>query len=188
MKRGFLRKTGLLIAAALVAGMGANAQQTGEDAALNLSLAQALEIALSENPTIKVAEQQIEVKKISKNEAWQALLPSADFSGSVQYTLLAPVMNLNGMEFKMGADETSTWNGQFQVSLPLFAPTVYATMNLTKRAQSWIWSIRLPRPTIRLFWLKTAMMFSARVWNRLRRTLMWSSHSMGWAEPASMTR
>lgn len=132
MKRGFLRKTGLLIAAALVAGMGANAQQTGEDAALNLSLAQALEIALSENPTIKVAEQQIEVKKISKNEAWQALLPSADFSGSVQYTLLAPVMKLNGMEFKMGADETSTWNGQFQVSLPLFAPTVYATMNLTK--------------------------------------------------------
>ncbi len=132
MKRGFLRKTGLLIAAALVAGMGANAQQTGEDAVLNLSLAQALEIALSENPTIKVAEQQIEVKKISKNEAWQALLPSADFSGSVQYTLLAPVMKLNGMEFKMGADETSTWNGQFQVSLPLFAPTVYATMNLTK--------------------------------------------------------
>lgn len=132
MKRGFLRKTGLLIAAALVAEMGANAQQTGEDAALNLSLAQALEIALSENPTIKVAEQQIEVKKISKNEAWQALLPSADFSGSVQYTLLAPVMKLNGMEFKMGADETSTWNGQFQVSLPLFAPTVYATMNLTK--------------------------------------------------------
>lgn len=132
MKRGFLRKTGLLIAAALVAGMGANAQQTGEDAALNLSLAQALEIALSENPTIKVAEQQIEVKKISKNEAWQALLPSADFSGSVQYTLLAPVMKLNGMEFKMGADETSTWNGQFQVSLPLFAPTVYATMNLTQ--------------------------------------------------------
>ncbi len=132
MKRGFLRKTGLLVAAVLVAGPGASAQETGADAALNLSLAQALEIALSENPTIKVAEQQIEVKKVSKNEAWQALLPSADFSGSVQYTLLAPVMKLNGMEFKMGADETSTWNGQFQVSLPLFAPTVYATMNLTK--------------------------------------------------------
>ncbi len=132
MKRGFLRKTGLLVAAALVAGLGANAQEAGADAALNLSLNQALEIALSENPTIRVAEQQIEVKKVSKNEAWQALLPSADFSGSIQYTLLAPVMKLNGMEFKMGADETSTWNGQFQVSLPLFAPTVYATMNLTK--------------------------------------------------------
>lgn len=132
MKRGILRKTCLLVAAVLVAGPGASAQETGADAALNLSLAQALEIALSENPTIKVAEQQIEVKKVSKNEAWQALLPSADFSGSVQYTLLAPVMKLNGMEFKMGADETSTWNGQFQVSLPLFAPTVYATMNLTK--------------------------------------------------------
>ena len=99
---------------------------------LKLTLDDALSIALSDNPTIKVAEQQIEVKKISKDEAWQSLLPSADFSGTVQYTVLAAVMKLNGMEFKMGQDNTSTWNGQFQVSLPLFAPTVYATMNLTK--------------------------------------------------------
>ena len=97
---------------------------------------------MSENPTIKVAEQQIEVKKISKDEAWQALLPSADFNGTVQYTLLASVMKMQMPdpvtgemkvgEFKMGRDNTSTWNGQIQVSLPIFAPTVYATMNLTK--------------------------------------------------------
>ncbi len=129
MKRDFLRRAGYLVAAALFA-VAVNAQETG--GALKLTLDDALKIALSDNPTIKVAEQQIEVKKVSKNEAWQALLPSADFSGSVQYTLLAPVMKLNGVEFKMGADETSTWNGQFQVSLPLFAPTVYATMNLTE--------------------------------------------------------
>ena len=131
MKRGFLRKTGLLAVATLIAGLGVNAQETGAGTVLSLTLDDALNIALSDNPTIKVAEQQIEDKKVRKKEAWQSLLPTADFSGSIQYTLLAPVMKLNGMEFKMGADETSTWNGQFQVSLPLFAPTVYATMNLT---------------------------------------------------------
>ena len=120
----------MFLATAVLTATGVNAQEAAGQ--VKITLDDALMIALSDNPTIKVAEQQIEVKKVSKNEAWQALLPSADFSGSVQYTLLAPVMKLNGMEFKMGADETSTWNGQFQVSLPLFAPTVYATMNLTK--------------------------------------------------------
>ncbi len=132
MKRGLLCKTGFLVAVALITGVAVHAQDTGTGAVLKLTLDDALSIALSDNPTIKVAEQQIEVKKISKDEAWQSLLPSADFSGTVQYTVLAAVMKLNGMEFKMGQDNTSTWNGQFQVSLPLFAPTVYATMNLTK--------------------------------------------------------
>jgi outer membrane protein TolC len=132
MKRGLLFKTGLFMAVALFAGAAIHAQNAGKNAVLKLTLDDALSIALSDNPTIKVAEQQIEVKKISKDEAWQSLLPSADFSGTVQYTVLAAVMKLNGMEFKMGQDNTSTWNGQVQVSLPVFAPTVYATMNLTK--------------------------------------------------------
>ncbi len=129
MKRCLFRRTAMVLVAFLVA-VGANAQN--DETVLNLTLDQALEIALSENPTIKVAEQQIELKKISKNEAWQNLLPSADFSGTIQYTVLAATMKLNGMEFKMGQDNTNTWNGQFQVSLPLFAPTVYATMNMTE--------------------------------------------------------
>ena len=132
MKRGLLFKTGMFMAVALFAGAAVYAQNAGKNAVLKLTLDDALSIALSDNPTIKVAEQQIEVKKISKDEAWQSLLPSVDFSGTVQYTVLAAVMKLNGMEFKMGQDNTSTWNGQVQVSLPVFAPTVYATMNLTK--------------------------------------------------------
>ena len=60
MKRDFLRRAGFLVAAALFA-VAVNAQETG--GALKLTLDDALKIALSENPTIKVAEQQIEVKK-----------------------------------------------------------------------------------------------------------------------------
>ena len=122
----------LFLASVVLAATGVVKAQEPERQELKITLDDALNIALSDNPTIKVAEQQIEVKKISKDEAWQALLPSADFSGTVQYTVLAAVMKLSGMEFKMGQDNTSTWNGQLQVSLPVFAPTVYATMNLTK--------------------------------------------------------
>ena len=130
MKRNLIRNTGLMIAAVMLA-VTVKAQDSGT--VLKLTLDDALKIAVSENPTIKVAEQQIEVKKISKDEAWQSLLPSADFSGTIQYTVLAPMMSLGSMgKIKMGQDNTSTWNGQFQVSLPIFAPTVYATMNLTK--------------------------------------------------------
>ncbi len=116
--------------AAALAVVPATGQESGQ--VLKLTLEDAVRIAISENPTIKVAEQQIELKKISKDEAWQSLLPSADLSGTIQYTVLAAVMKLNDMEFKMGKDNTSTWNGQFQISLPIFAPTVYATMNLTR--------------------------------------------------------
>jgi len=133
MKRGFLIKTGLLIAAAFVLGQTVSAQDAGTDNVLRVSLDDALRIALSDNPTIKIAQQQIEVKKVSNKEAWQALLPTADFGGTVQYTLLAPMISLGDFgKHKMGIDNTSTWSGQFQVSLPLFAPTIYATMNLTK--------------------------------------------------------
>lgn len=107
------------------------AQEQTAPETLDLTLDEAIRIALCESPTIRVADQQIELKKISKDESWQALLPTADFSGTVQYTVLAAVMKLNDMEFKMGKDNTSTWNGQFQVSLPIFAPTVYATINMT---------------------------------------------------------
>jgi len=134
MRRGFLCKTAFL-AVVTVFAVTASAQEIS-GTVLKVTLEDALRIALSDNPTIKVAEQQIEVKKVSKDEAWQALLPSVDFSGTIQYTVLAAVMKLNMggqvQSFKMGQDNTSTWNGQFQVSLPLFAPTVYATMNLTK--------------------------------------------------------
>lgn len=131
MKKMFL-KGAVSAVVALFAGHSCMMAQETAGQVLHLTLDKAVEIALSDNPTILVADQQIELKRVSRNEAWQNLLPSADFSGSVQYTVLAATMKLNDMEFKMGRDGTSTWNGQVSVSLPIFAPTVYATMNMTE--------------------------------------------------------
>ena len=108
----------------------ARAQETS--ATMHLTLDKAIELALSENPTIKVAEKEIELKKVSQNEAWMNLLPTATLNGSMSYTIKAAEMNIGGQTIPMGKNDASTWNGAIQVSLPLFAPAVYKTMSLTK--------------------------------------------------------
>ena len=60
MKRYLLCKTGFLIAAVMLA-VTVNAQEAGN--VLKLTLDDALQISLSENPTIRVAEQQMKVTK-----------------------------------------------------------------------------------------------------------------------------
>lgn len=99
---------------------------------LDLTLDKALEIALSDNPTIKVADQEIVLKKVANKEAWMNLLPELSVGGSWQYTIKAPVLVLGGQEFPLGDDDVSTVAGTATLSLPIFAPAVYKSMSLTK--------------------------------------------------------
>ena len=108
-------------------GAGASAET------LNINLAKAIEIALAENPTISIADKDIKLKEISKEEAWQNLLPTVSATGSLQHTLLAAEMKLNGNTFKMGKDNTNTAALIGTLNLPLFVPSVYENMKLTKQ-------------------------------------------------------
>ncbi len=120
----------LLFAVAITA----NAQQPSTDVVgtLDINLPKAIEIALAENPTIKVADKEVELKKIADSEAWQALLPTAAVTASLQHTLLAAQMNLGGQKFKMGSDGTNTVAAAANLNIPIFAPAVYQNMQLTK--------------------------------------------------------
>lgn len=124
-----LRK-GVLLLWALCFGTGINRAYAGE--VLQLTLDEALKIALSDNPTIKVADQDIELKKVSAKEAWQSLLPTVDLNGTITYTIKTATMNIGGNQVKMGNDASNTWNGALNVSLPLYAPAVYRTMKMTQ--------------------------------------------------------
>ena len=123
----------LLTAMALCAFGFAKAQteQTAQNT-LTLTLDKALEIALDENPTIKVAAEEIALKKAASKEAWQSLLPEASLNGSLDHTIKATEMKLNDMSFKMGQDGTNTANAGLSINLPLFAPAVYRAMSMTK--------------------------------------------------------
>ena len=123
----------LLTAMALCAFGFAKAQteQTTQNT-LTLTLDKALEIALDENPTMKVAAEEIALEKVASKEAWQSLLPEASLNGSLDHTIKAAEMKLNDMSFKMGQDGTNTANAGLSINLPLFAPAVYRAMSMTK--------------------------------------------------------
>lgn len=132
MKR-FTSKRILLAAMAVWAFGFAKAQTVhATQDTLTLTLNKALEIALDENPTIKVATEEIALKKVAGKEAWQSLLPEASIVGTVDHTIKAAEMKLNDMSFKMGQDGTNTANAGLNINLPLFAPAVYRAMSMTK--------------------------------------------------------
>ena len=112
----------------------ANAQESTPT--MHITLDKAIELALSDNPTMKVAEQDIQLKEISKTEAWQNLLPSVTLDGAIQYNIKVASMKMEAMgvtqEIKMGKDGSNTWNGALQVAIPLYAPAVYKAMNLSE--------------------------------------------------------
>ena len=62
----------MMMAALALCTLSATAQET-----LKLTLDKAIEIALSDNPTIEVAEQTVQLKRISDKETVMGLLPEA---------------------------------------------------------------------------------------------------------------
>ena len=98
---------------------------------LRLTLEEALEIALSENPTVRVAEMEVLRYDYVRHQTWGALLPQLSASGNYTRSIVKSEMR-GGLSF--GADNTFALQGD--LTLPLFAPSVYRTlkMNDTQRA------------------------------------------------------
>ena len=130
MQRFWVGRALLLAVAVLYAGGYVRAQEAKDT--LTLTLDRALEIALSDNPTIKVAEEEIALKKVTHKETWQNLLPQASIDGTWNHTISAAQMNLGGQSFKMGMDNSNTVSGVLNISLPIFAPSGYKAMSMTK--------------------------------------------------------
>ena len=115
----------MMMVALMLCALGTKAQGK-----LTLTLEQAIEIALSDNPTIQVAEQTIQLKRISDKEAVMGLLPEASLSGAYTRTIKKQTMVMNGMKFQVGIP--NQYQGGLTVSLPIFVPTLYKSMKLTK--------------------------------------------------------
>lgn len=99
---------------------------------MEINLNKAIETALAENPTMQVAEKEIQLKKVADKEAWQALLPTVDANLALQNSIKVAEIKTSMGTFKMGMDGTTTAQGGVTVTLPLFAPTAYQNMKLTK--------------------------------------------------------
>ena len=103
-----------------------------QEPTIDLNLEKAIEIALAENPTIRVADKEIELKKVADTEAWQSLLPTLSAALGIQHSIKVAAIKTAMGEFKMGMDGSTTAQGGLSLSLPVFAPAVYQNMKLTK--------------------------------------------------------
>ncbi len=94
---------------------------------MQLSLQEAVDLALSENPTIKVADLEIERYDYVRKETLGNLYPSISASGVYTYAVVKSEIS-KGLSF--GADNTIAASAE--VGLPLVMPAVWRSIKLTK--------------------------------------------------------
>lgn len=130
--KGLMSKKIVLVLAVALAFGSVKAQSVRDT--LTLTLDQALDIALSDNPTIKVADQEIELKKTAKKEAYAGLFPEVSLAGTYQRAVKKQTMAMDfgGETTTIEVGRDNTYNGGLNVSLPIFAPALYKSINLTK--------------------------------------------------------
>ena len=126
-----------LLTLVCVASVPAVAQENAEVASpvaqsegpLVLTLEQALEIALSENPTVKVADKTIETKKYAKKGTYAALWPEISASATYQRYIEKPSFHIMGQTMKMGT--TNTMMGGFSAAMPLINAQLWKSLKLS---------------------------------------------------------
>jgi len=102
MKRVLIGKRMRLAATLLLSFVVLTSVHAQEAEVLRLSLNQAIEIALTESPIVKVANKEIEKKKYAEKGAYAALFPKVNFGADYTRTLRKQVMYMDGA-FDMGA-------------------------------------------------------------------------------------
>ena len=116
----------------------ASVAQSGQDT-LMLTLDQALEIALSENLTVKVADQEITKQEYAKKGTYAALFPQIDANGSYQRTIKKQMMymdmDLTGSGtimdsgFPVGRD--NDWAVGVSASMQLISPVLWKSLKIS---------------------------------------------------------
>ncbi len=115
---------------ALVLALGVSAQTTEgatEMTTMRLTLQEAIDLALSENPTIKVADLEVERYDYVRKETLGNLYPSISASGTYTYAVVKNEIS-KGLSF--GADNTIA--AAAEVGLPLVVPAVWRSIKMTK--------------------------------------------------------
>ena len=92
MKRSLGKKMSIVFIA-MFAPFGVYAQS--KEVPIELTLDKAIEIALSENPSVKVADMEIQKKKYAKSSAQSSLYPQIDAVGQYSRTLKKQVMYMD---------------------------------------------------------------------------------------------
>lgn len=100
---------------------------------LTLTREQCIEIALQDNPTIKVADMELKRVDYSKREVIASLFPAIDFSVAYQRAIELQTINMDmgagPMEIKMGSD--NTWNMGFTATMPIVSAQLWKSIQMS---------------------------------------------------------
>ena len=126
-----MKKLGLFLG--FIALAMTSVAQNAEQSALTLTLEQALEIALSESPTIKVAEQEIEIKRYAKQETYSSLYPRFDATAQYQRVIAKQTMSMDlggqTQTIKVGSD--NSFNGGLSASMPIVNAPLWESLKVS---------------------------------------------------------
>ena len=100
---------------------------------IHVDLNRAIEIALSETPTMRIADRNVQIKQIYKKEQIAALFPDVSIAANYNRTLLKQTMSMDmggqTMNIKVGRD--NTYSAGANLSLPLIAPALWSNLKLS---------------------------------------------------------
>lgn len=135
MEKRFCLKTAFLLVLIIgIAGINPVGAQGVPADTLRITLQDALEIAFSDNLTIKVADLEVQRQQYVEKGAYAALFPQVDLSGSYQRTIEKQTMYMDGvpgMESGIKVGRENYWTGGATVSLPLISVPLWKSLKIS---------------------------------------------------------
>lgn len=100
---------------------------------LSLTLNQALEIALTENPTIRVADREITKQEYAKKGTYASLFPQIDFSASYQRTIEKQTMymDVEGMSGGLKVGRDNLYSTGFTANMPIISVPLWKSLKIS---------------------------------------------------------
>lgn len=132
-----MKRNNLLIALGAllcIAFTPAKAQEVSTETAtapqtLTLTLEQALEIALSENPSVQIADQTVEIKQYAKKGTYAALWPTISASATWQRYVKKQQFHIMGQTMEVGT--TNNYAAGVQAAMPLVNVQLWKSLKLS---------------------------------------------------------
>ncbi len=115
-------------------------EPAGQQPPLQLTLSDALEIALNENLTVRIAGEEIRRQEYARKGTYADLFPQIDFVGDYQYAIRKQTMYMD-LESAGDAEEESsggiqvgrdhTWSAGFTASVPVVSASLWKSLKIS---------------------------------------------------------
>ena len=128
----FRQKLKFLFTLLLCASFSLFAQESSDTVQIDLS--KAIEIALSDAPTMRIANRDIEIKKNYKKEQIVSLFPDLSASGSYSRTIQKQkmVMDMGGNSMEIEVGTFNNYSAGLSLSLPIIMPALWKSLELAQ--------------------------------------------------------